>query len=325
MSRSLIVSLTAAILFVMTGSGQNKKTALDKPTLEAYLRHLWVVDSKMGISIGDPKPSAILPGFLDITVRISMGAQGQDVPIIVSKDGSHILQGNVYDVATNPFKKELDKLKTQGEPDIGTPGAPVVLVEFSDFECPYCKEEAQLLRKNLLTDFPTQVRLYFKTFPIDSLHPWARGAAIAGRCVFNQMPADFWEYHDWVFNHQSELTPETLKDRVLGWAKDRPNIDALKLSQCIDNKSSEADVNRNIAEGQAIGVDRTPTLFLNGRKIDQSLDWPSLKGMIQHEVDYQKIAKDAGDDCGCEVKLPVPSLRPAAPAIQPGKSATKKQ
>src|SRR5882672_223555 len=116
MSRSLIVLFTAALLFVMTGSGQSQKSALDKTTLEAYLRHLWVVDSRMTMSIGEPKPSTVLPGFLDVSVRISMNNQGQDVPILVSKDGSHVLQGNVYDVNFNPFKRELDKLKTQGEP-----------------------------------------------------------------------------------------------------------------------------------------------------------------------------------------------------------------
>ena len=324
MSRSLCLSVIALLLFAMAGSGQKKKSALDKPTLEAYLRHLWVVDSRMALTIADPKPSATLPGFMDVVVHIAMGQQGQDVPIIVSKDGTHILQGNVYDVNFNPFKKDLDKLKTQGEPDIGTPGAPVVLVEFSDFQCPYCKEEAATLRKNLLATFPTQVRLYFKTFPLDGLHAWARPAAIAARCVYNQMPADFWEFHDWIFGHQSEITPESLKDKVLGWAKDRKDIDTLKLSQCMDNKTSEADVNRNIADGQALGVNSTPTLFINGRKIEQTLDWPSLKNMIEQEVEYQKTAKDAGDDCGCEVKLPMPSLKPATPGLPPASPAKKK-
>ncbi len=97
-----------------------------------------------------------------------------------------ILQGQVFDIATNPFKKDLDKLKTAFEPSMGTPGADVVMVEFSDFECPYCKEEAAMLRQNLLSAYPKQVRLYFKTFPIESLHPWAKAAAIAAKCVFRQ-------------------------------------------------------------------------------------------------------------------------------------------
>ncbi len=96
----------------------------------------------------------------------------------------------------------------------------MVLVEFSDFQCPYCKAEAQEIRKNLLTTYPTQVRLYFKTFPLESLHPWAKAAAIASKCVAKQNADAFWTYHDWVFEHQAEITPETLKDKVLGWAKD---------------------------------------------------------------------------------------------------------
>src|SRR5258707_11284661 len=99
MSRSLCFSTVAALLLAITGSGQDaKKSALDKTTLEAYVRHLWVLDSKMIIKIADAKPSAQLPGFLDVTVEISMGNQAQRVPLMVSKDGSKILQGNIWDI-----------------------------------------------------------------------------------------------------------------------------------------------------------------------------------------------------------------------------------
>ena len=120
-----------------------------------------------------------------------MGAQAQDFQFLVSKDGSKILQGNVFDVNNNPFKHDLDKLKTEFEPSLGAPGADVVLVEFSDFQCPYCKEEATMIRQNLLKAYPQNVRLYFKTFPLESLHPWAKPAAIASHCVFRQQPTAF--------------------------------------------------------------------------------------------------------------------------------------
>ena len=122
------------------------------------------------------------------------GDASEDFPFLVSKDGSKILQATVYDVNSNPFKPDLDKLKTEFQPSFGTPGAPVVLVAFSDFECPVCKTEATMLRQNLLTAYPTQVRLYFKDFPLESIHPWAKPAAIAGRCVFRQNPSSFWSY-----------------------------------------------------------------------------------------------------------------------------------
>src|SRR5262249_7412872 len=143
MSRPLFLSLAAALCLLTAGSAQNqsKKSALDKATLEAYVRHLFVMDKRITVEVSNPKPSGQLPGFLDVTVHASMGAQSQDFAFLVSKDGSKILQGSVFDVSTNPFKGELDKLKTEFEPSMGTPGADVVLVEFSDFQCPYCKEE----------------------------------------------------------------------------------------------------------------------------------------------------------------------------------------
>src|SRR5688572_13469710 len=242
MSRSLLFPILAALLFAMTGSGQNaRKSALDKPTLENYLRHLWVLDPQMKVKVSDPKPSTQLPGFLDVSVNIAMGTQAQDVELMVSKDGSRVLQGNIWDINSNPFKKDIDQLKTQFEPSMGTPGATVVLVEFSDFQCPYCKEEALMLRKNLLAAYPTQVRLYFKTFPLEGLHPWAKPAAIASRCAYRQDPAAFWEFHDWVFENQAAITLENLRDKVMEWSKARKDIDALQLGRCMDSKATEEE------------------------------------------------------------------------------------
>src|ERR1700693_1312214 len=197
MLRKLSLVLGTALLLVVEGPAQDpaKKTFFDKPTLEAYLRHLWVLDSALTVQVSDPKPSE-LPGFSELTVRIAQGAAGQNVPLYISKDGTRIVQGNIFDVASNPFKQDLDKLKTQFQPSLGTPGATVVMVMFSDFECPHCKQEAQMMRQNLLTAYPTQVRLYFKDWPLD-FHQWAKQAAIGGRCVFRETPTAFWEYADW--------------------------------------------------------------------------------------------------------------------------------
>ena len=275
----LLPTLAAVWLSVAAAPAQTapKKSALDKATLEAYVRHMYVMDSRINVQISDPKPSAV-PGFLDVTVHASMGPQTQDIQFLVSKDGSAIVQGTVYDINHNPFKPELDKLKTEGAPGTGTAGAPVAIVEFSDFECPYCKEEAKLLHDNLLAAYPKQVRLYFKEFPLDTLHPWARSAAMMGRCVLKQSAGDFWTYHDWIFGDQDKITPENFKDTALGWAKDVKDLDTLKLSQCYDARATEAEVNKSVAEGQALGVNSTPTLFVNGRRIAQAIDWNSLQG-----------------------------------------------
>jgi protein-disulfide isomerase len=207
----------------------NKKSALDKAVLEAWARHLLVLDApRITVTISDPKP-APMQGFVEEAVRASLGERSQDFLFYISNDGSKILQGNVWDVGLNPFKKDLDRLKTSFQPSMGTPGAPVVLVEFSDFQCPYCKEEATMLRQNLLSAYPKQVRLYYKEYPLVSIHPWAKPAAIAGRCVFQQAANTFWDYHDWIYAHQADITPENLKEKVMDWPK-RQRISILRSS-----------------------------------------------------------------------------------------------
>lgn len=300
--------LFLASLLVLAGFAQDQnKSALDKPTLEAYVRHLYVMDSRVKIDISAPVPSD-LPGFVQETVHASIGNQAQDFVFYISKDGSKILQGTVFDVHNNPFKHDLDKLKTEGAPSFGTQGAPVVLVEFSDFQCPYCKEEATMLRTNIAASYPTQVHLYFKEFPLENLHPWARAGAIAGRCVFRQGNDSFWEFHDWIFSHQSEITPQNVKDKTMEWAGGKNGMDAAQLGSCIDSKATEAEVNKSIAEGRAVGVDQTPMLFVNGRRLGGAIDWNNLRSIIDYEIEYQKTAKNAGEDCGCELKLDLPGM-----------------
>lgn len=302
-----LVPLLSLLLLPAAHAAEVKASALDKATLESYIRHLSVWGPQIKVEISDPKPTP-LPGMLEVKVRASVGAVSQDEIFYVSKDGQKIVRGTVYDVKENPFKADLDKLKTDLQPSIGTPGAPVVLVLFSDFECPYCKEEAKVLRSNLISTYPKQVRLYFKDFPLEQIHPWAKAAAIAGRCVFKQSPTAFWDYHDWVYEHQNEITKENFRDKALEFAKTK-EIDALQLGRCMDTRATEAEVDKTVNEALDLHVTSTPTLFVNGRRLPSQVAWPDLRMIIDMEIEYQKTAKNAGEDCGCELKLPVPTLK----------------
>jgi len=288
-----------------------EKSALDKATLEPFVRHLFVWGPAIQVKISDPAPSAQLPGFFEVKVTGSSGNASQEEIFLVSKDGQKILKAMVFDIRQNPFKAELDKLKTQFQPSFGTPGAPVVLVQFSDFQCPYCKDEAKLLRENLLKSYPKEVRLYYKDFPLEQIHPWAKPAAIAGRCVFRQNPVAFWDYYDWMFAHQQEITPENLHAKVMEFGQQK-SLDVLQLGRCFDTRATEGEVGRNAAEAKSLGVNSLPTLFVNGRRLVGQVVWPGLKQIIDYELDYQKTARNAGEAACCEV----PALSPA-PRVGP--------
>jgi protein-disulfide isomerase len=281
-----------------------KVSALDKPTLEAWLRHLFVWPEQITVTISDPKPGP-MSGFYEVEIRGTAGAQMQDDTFYVSTDGQKIVRGTVFDITQNPFKPENDKLKTQGRPAMGTAGAPVVIADFSDFECPYCKEEAKTLRDNLAKAYPEQVRLYFYDYPLTSIHPWAMDAAIAGRCVFRQSVSSFWAWHDWIFESQEGVSPDNFKDKVNEFAKTRgSDLDLSVLNSCMARRETEAEVNQSIQLGQSLGVNQTPTIFINGRRLPGAASWDNLKFVIDFEVGYQKTAKNAGEDCGCDVALP---------------------
>jgi hypothetical protein len=223
MLRQLSLSLAALCLGAFGQTPAPKISAFDKPTFEAYVRHLNVWSAQIKVDIADPKPSD-MPGFSLVTVHASAGGASADFQYYVSKDGQKVVQGNLYDISQNPFKADLDKLKTDLQPSFGTPGAPVVLVEFSDFECPMCKEEAKTLRDNLISTYPKEVRFYFMEFPLDQIcTPGPSGPPSPGRCIFRQNANAFWDYHDWIFAHQDDIKADNLKDKVLEFAKGQGN------------------------------------------------------------------------------------------------------
>lgn len=280
----------------------------DKAKFEAYVRHLFVLSPQYKLEIAEPKVNATMPGFSDVSVKITLGDRSAENLFYVSANGQKIVQGTVYDIAKNPFADSIAKLKTEFEPSMGTPGAPVVLVVFSDFQCPYCKEEAKVLRQNLLKDYPTQVRMYFKDFPLDPIHPWARPASIAGRCVFRQNAPAFWDYHDWMFEKQGDMTPQNVREKVLEWVKGK-GLAVEPFTACYDSKASEKDVDRSAANARELGVNQTPVLFVNGRRLNGGADWNTLKAIIDFELDYQKTAKNAGEQACCTVELKLPGQK----------------
>jgi len=174
------------------------------------------------------------------------------------------------------------KLNVEHEPSFGPADAPVTIVEFGDLECPSCRAEAPLLRELIPELFPNKVRVVFKDYPLESIHPWARAASIAARCVFRQNPRAFWKFYDWDYQNQDDITVENLKSKVLGWAAGN-GISSTQLESCIDSKATDAEITRNIGEGKAAGVHGTPTLFVNGLR-SASVQIPALQQMIEKEL-----------------------------------------
>lgn len=282
--------------------------AFDKAKLEAYLRHLYVYADDIKMEVLDPKPS-VVPGFQEIRVRATYNSASEERGFLVSQDGKQILDAKIYDVTRNPFQEDLDKLHTEGAPSMGTPGAPVVIVMFSDFQCPYCKGEAEMLREKLLKAYPKQVRLYFKDMPLQSIHPWARKGALAGRCAFAQGEEAFWKFHDWTYSKQEEIELDNFEAKMDEFAKSGA-VDKAKFDTCRAAPETAKALDAGIAEARALKINSTPTMFVNGRRIATTVRWENLVDLIDFEIGYQSREHNAGEAC-CTLAPPNPFAPPA--------------
>ena len=301
------------VSFSLLAQGQTAaKSALDKPTLETYLRYaeLWI--PQVTVKIDDPKPSAALDGYYDVSVHLMFNGATKDEFYYVSKDGKNILKGQTYDITKSPFQSNLDLLKTDQQPNYGAgPGAAVSLVVFSDFQCPFCQKEEQELRKNLPAAFGDKVRVTFVDFPLTQIHPWAMKGSIAGRCSYRNSAAAFWDYHDWVYESQKDITLENFDAKFQEYAK-KKGLDTLQLGRCMDDKTSAAEVETAMELGHKLGVSATPTLFINGRKLDGGVEWSVLQQLLQIEIDHKAAemktvavaAPKKEDDSCCTVEIP---------------------
>ena len=282
--------------------------------LEAWVRHFLVWPASVEVTIGDPTP-APMPGFYAVKVRGSLGGKTEEESFYVSADTQNIIRGDVFNVNTSPFEVELKLLKTENQPLLGTPGAPVTVIEFADFQCPYCKQEAGVVRNQLMAAFPGQLQLVYMDFPLETIHPFARGAAVLGRCIYNQNNDSFWAYHDWIFQHQSEITADNLRARGLDYAQSDKNLDIARLTDCMSAPEPRAQVDRTMAIGNELRINATPTFFINGRKLVGTIALENLQIVVEHEIAWAKTQASAGakaaTDC-CSVQLSLPGMGRAA-------------
>jgi protein-disulfide isomerase len=275
--------LVTLLLSTLSGQAPPIKAQFDPAALEQYVRYVNLFDAGVTIKTSTPTPSTKLAGFKEVVVTASRGEASMDLAYFISADGQKFFQGEVFDVNTNPFADTLAMLQTNTLPAAGTPGAPVDIVVFSDFQCPVCKQQAEIMSKNLLQNYPKEVRLSFNHFPLEQIHNWARAGAIAGRCVHNLAPAKFWKFHDAMFEFQDILNPLTIRQKTLDWAKVN-QMDEVAFNACYDNPQTNAEVQKEIDRGRALKVDRTPTVFINGRKLARVLAWDDLKFIVEYEL-----------------------------------------
>lgn len=303
------MKIFAAALLVLgslaSAAPGNAPPAIDKAKLATYVRYAEAFTPAVKIVVDDPVPSAY-PGYDRVIVHVSLGAQTIDRIYYVTPDGQHFINGAIWDLGRNPFLDTLDRLPKAG-PSFGPADAKVTIVLFSDFECPFCRALAQTIRENVPKYYPHDVRVVFENFPLVK-HPWAEAAAEAGDCLSEQKTAAFWAYHDWIFAHQQQVTesnpPQKAIDSEAAEIAKQQGADPAKVASCIETHAAAEAVHKSVRLGQELGISQTPTFFVDGRMVAGSVDWNTLKTLIEMELNRPKGIPGPPEKNCCEVTIP---------------------
>jgi protein-disulfide isomerase len=174
------------------------------------------------------------------------------------------------------------EVATEGEPFLGPTSAPVTIVEFSDFQCPYCRQ-AQSTLKQLMAAYEGKIKLVFRDFPLRNIHPQAQKAAEAAQCAAEQQK--FWPYHDRLFASTS-LQMDDLKK----FAQEL-ELNMEQFTSCLDSSKSAAGIDADMQAGQQAGVNATPTFFVNGHPLSGAASYERFKELVDTALEQAQSAQ----------------------------------
>ncbi|MGA3292985.1 MAG: thioredoxin domain-containing protein [Candidatus Acidiferrales bacterium] len=253
---------------------------------EVFVRKLFAWGPDIKVQLG-PLAQSSASGFYAVPVEVTLNEHKESGEVFVSKDGKTLLRGEIFDTSVDPFADNRAKIHVDGDPSKGPADATVTVVEFADFECPHCRELYESL-KAIETRFP-QIRLVYKNFPLTGIHPWAETAAIGGRCAFEQSPDAFWIVHDAIFDNQDVISPENIWDKLVGFAA-QAGLNADTFKACLSSADAQKAVDGEHSEGVALGINSTPTVYINGRPLTGG-DPSTLEQFIAFELAAQNTPK----------------------------------
>ncbi len=230
------------------------------------VRSRYQVPPQISITVSNPKAGK-MPGYDDLVITLSGAGRSSPHDFLISKDRKTLAQLETIDISQDL----MSKIDVKDRPVRGNPDAKVTIVNYDDFECPFCSRMHTTLFPGVFKDYADKVRVIYKDYPLVEIHPWAMRAAVDGNCLGAQNSQAYWDFADYVHANQKTISGKSASDAYANLdsaAKDqgqKHKLDQDKLLACVQ-KQDESAVRASMAEGDKLGVDSTPTLFINGER-----------------------------------------------------------
>ena len=268
-------------------------TPLDR-RIQNQIRSQLGVPPTVEITLGQRKASDI-SGYETLPVTLSSGERKMNIEMLISKDNKTLARLEKFDLVEDV----MTKIDLAGRPVRGNSAAKVAIINYDDFQCPFCARMHETLMQEILKPYGDKIKIIYKDYPLLSIHPWAMHAAIDANCLNDQKSAAYWDYADFIHANQQEIMGPQEKRRPMNQqvmaldkaAFDQGNkhgLDSAKLTACIQKQDDKA-VRTSMAEADGLGVESTPTLFVNGEKMSGALPLNVLRGVLDRALRAEGI------------------------------------
>ena len=281
MRRLLAPFIAVVLLAAVLPAQQKTDPALpSEDTVNSFMQQTFGYDSSVTWKVASIRPSEA-PGLAEVVVVVGSGQGQQVTTFYVTQDGKHALVGDMIPFGAKPYEPARAALE-KGVNGVakGPASSKVMIVEFSDLQCPHCKEAQPIIDK-LLADEPN-ARFVLQQYPLPN-HNWAAKGAAYADCIGRADPAAFWKFVQGVFDEQNDITESNADEKFTDLA-DKAGVKGSDMAACAAKPATKSRVDASVALGGAVGVNSTPTFYVNGRRIANisGMPYEVLKELVEY-------------------------------------------
>ena len=261
--------------------------------IERQVRAHYSLPPAVKVVLG-PLRSSEFANYDALTVTFVSPNKKQDFEFLLSRDHKSLVRMTKLDLTADPYAETVKKIDVAGRPTRGNKDAKVTVVNYDDFECPFCSRMHSTLFPGILKEYGDRVLFIYKDYPLEEIHPWAVHAAVNANCLGAQNSDVYWDYVDYLHGNQHAISAEKGRDgqnaeldKLAATQAQKSNLDVAKLQACVKAQDEKA-VRASMHEGEVIGVEATPTMFINGQKLDGAVPADEVRTALDQAL------KDAG-------------------------------
>ncbi len=301
-------TFVALLLICLGCSAQSPPPDITR-LVERQVRAHYALPPDVKVVVGTLRSSEFA-NYDALTVTISTPNKKQDYEFLLSRDHKALVRFTKFDLTSDPYAAIMKKIDVSQRPTRGNINAKVTVVNYDDFECPFCSRMHTTLFPGLFKEYGDRVLFIYKDYPLEEIHPWAVHAAVNANCLAAQNGDAYWDYADYLHGNQSAINGEKGRDgqnaeldKLAALQAQKHNLDVAKVQACAKAQNDKA-VRASMHEGDLVGVDATPTMFVNGQKLDGAVPADEVRAALDQALKDAGVAPPEHRPAAAEGKIP---------------------